>query len=340
MSDKRVVVKSKKPRSVVRPRNNNRANVAHSQAQRASDFGRKVSPPSNPPDTTAQPWWPLIISAIHDPGDYTIDTLVKDFQSQLNNDKYTFNSNSYNADSGTPFRAQFRFLGVDVWNITGRIVSLTVWEIPEQTYIESVEKFDEKDQLGSWVDCGGASAFPSVGYRYPSSHHRRIYRPDPRYADKKIISTIAASGDKILVHLHINWKCDGYPKFSTVQQAHIPILRKLEQTNQKLVNINRSILEAQGDTGNAIVKGVKIGAKYVLPIIAAENRAGSAAEVAAIVSEKQRQSDILPELLARIEQLEIKLSEGASSSPSECEILNLEDPLLEDLTPEDEVSHN
>lgn len=169
--------------------------------RRYSSFrGLRYSPPTNPPDTTAQPWWPLTISAIHKQGDYTFTHLINDFQSQLNSSKFTFNSTDFNADTGTSFRIQIRLEKVAVWNLTGKIISLSVWEIPEPTTIAATT---EKTQLGSWVDCGSASSFPCVGYRYPESHTYRVYRPDPLLAKQVILSTTSSTSDSILYHIHI-----------------------------------------------------------------------------------------------------------------------------------------
>lgn len=315
-------------------RRNQRANRRQRRSQKQGDFGTKVSPPVNPPDTVAQPWWPLTISSIRQPGEYTIDSFVTDFQNQLNADQYTFNTQSYDSDTGKPFRIQVRFMGVDVWNLTGRILSLTVWELPEQNYTETPDKFAQKDQLGSWVDCGGPSAFPAIGYRYPASHHRRVYRPDPRYKAKSIVSTIAASGDRILIHLHCNWKADGFPKFTSVQQPHLPLLKEIRESNKHLVEINESILEKQSDRGNAIVKGASVAAQYVIPIVTGDQREpqslvniGSPADVARVVCQKDKDNDLALALLARIDALEQSLSELSvrTTTSSPIEVVESED---------------
>lgn len=139
--------------------------------------GGKFSPSVNPPDTTAHPWYPLVISAIIAPGDFTFKTLIERFQAQLNAGKLTFNSADFNSDKGEPFRIQIRFQTVAVWNLTGRIVSSTIWDVEEQTTNDAKQR--EKDQLGAWVDCGGPQAFPCVGYHYPESYRNKVFRPDP-----------------------------------------------------------------------------------------------------------------------------------------------------------------
>lgn len=198
--------------------------------------GNPYTPLSNPPGTTAQPWRPLVISSINAPGDYTFTSLIEDFQAQLNTSKFTFNTVSFNTDTGTPFRIQIRLEKVSVWNLTGKILSLSVWEIPEPSTTQATT---EKTQLGSWVDCGGPSCFPSVGYNYPESHRHRVYRPDPLLAKQVILSTTSAAGDRILCHLHILCKTDGFPKFPTVGDIVSESLRNIEASTGALSSASK-----------------------------------------------------------------------------------------------------
>lgn len=252
----------------------------------------RYTPPTNPPDTTSQPWWPLILSVISSPGDFTFTSLIKAFQKQVNSSGSTFNVTDFNDDKGVPFRIQIRFQRVAVWNLTGRIVSLSVWDVEQQT----TNSFDqrEKDQLGAWVDCGGASCFPSIGYTYPPSYQQQVYRPDPRYASLAITSTTGGSRDSILHHVHILWKSDGYPKFDSVSRPIRDLETRLENLSGEISTLTETaneIKSSQPSTLIKVVEGLTLVASYVAPLVAepsAETYGGTAANIAAVVARDDR----------------------------------------------------
>lgn len=245
------------------------------------EYGARYTPATNPPDTTSQPWWSLVISSIRKPGDYTFTELVKDFLKQVGTG-YTFNSTTFDQDSGTPFRFCVRIERVVVWNLTGRIVSLSVWDVEERS--NASDTTTQTDLLGGWVDCGGASCFPAIGFRYPSSHHRRVYRPDPRYASVKIVTTTGGSSDSILHHIHIQWRADGVSKFTTVKSE----VEEITNTVQEQVGLLKDAIDEK--EGPSLAKrtvanlGV-IAANYVIPLTLEEPAIlGSAAHIANIVA--------------------------------------------------------
>lgn len=260
---------SKSQKKVVQQKRNKRNNSkasSYTAAERANDYGRKYSPGPNPPDVTAQPWWPITISAIRKPGDYTFDQLISDFLLQVGKG-LTFNPTDWTSDKGSPFRIQFRFQKVAVWNLTGRIVSLVVWDIEEITYIDKVHT--EKDTLGSWIDCGGSSTFPAIGYVYPATHHRRVFRPDPRYQGYKILTTTASSSDSILYHLKVEWRSDGNPaptpgiRFPAVER----ILKDLGPRIDKVAVAVEKAEKDREDSSNSVLRTVVDGIGYTASVV-------------------------------------------------------------------------
>lgn len=252
---------------------------------KTGEFGGKFTPATNPPDTTASPWWPLVVSSIRKAGDYTFDSLVTDFLKQVGTG-FTFNPTGYNTDKGSPFRILFRFERVAVWNLTGRIVSLSVWDVEERS--DASTDTAQTDLLGGWVDCGGAACFPAVGYAYPSSHHRRVYRPDPRYSAVKILTTTGGSSDYLLHHLHIQWKADGLPKFSTVSSD-------VEQITASIDGL-RSTLDKDGPSlGRKVINSVgPVLANYVIPLALGDSVPATAANIASIVGNTSGSPPPLP----------------------------------------------
>lgn len=255
--------------------------------ERANDFGRKYSPGPNPPDTTAQPWWPITISSIRAPGDYTFDLLISDFLAQVGKG-LTFNPNTWNSDSSNSFRLQIRIQRVAVWNLTGRIVSLVVWDIEEITAINS--DHTENDTLGSWIDCGGSSTFPAIGYSYPSTHHRRVFRPDPRYSGYKILTTSGGSKDSILYHIKIEWRSDGIPKpstlirFPTVERVIGQLGPKLDAVVSAVECAEKKREESSSSVIKTVVDGVDLAANVVLPIAYPGVFRGDATTIASLCS--------------------------------------------------------
>lgn len=271
---------------VQRKRNNRRKANSYTPSERANDYGRKFSPGPNPPDVTAQPWWPVTISAIRKPGDYTFDHLIKDFLLQVGKG-YTFNPVDWNSDKGSPFRIQFRFQKVAVWNLTGRLVSLVVWDIEEITYLDKVHT--EKDTLGSWIDCGGVTSFPAVGYNYPSTHHRRVFRPDPRYEGYKILTTSASTDDSILYHIKVEWRSDGNPgptpgiKYPTAER----LIKNLGPRIDKVASAVEKAEKDREESSNSIVKTVVDGVGYTASVVfpvAAAVLPGDATTIASLCS--------------------------------------------------------
>lgn len=261
--------KSKPKRTIVEGRKTKR-NI---RGTKVGEFGSRYSPPTNPPDTTAQPWWSLVISSIRKPGDYTFDTLVTDFLKQVGQG-LTFNPTGYNTDTGKPFRIQLRVERVAVWNLSGRIVSLSVWDVEERH--DATTQSTQTDLLGGWVDCGGANCFPSVGYSYPSSHHRRVYRPDPRYAEVKLFTTTGGSSDWILYHIHIHWRADGLTKFSTVKS-------EVEEITDSVVDLKVALDKEGPSLASRTLQNVgRIAANYVIPLALGESIPGTSANIASL----------------------------------------------------------
>lgn len=262
----------KNQRKVVEARSSKRQN--HPAGRKNGEFGQKLTPSPNPPDTTATPWWPLVISCIRRPGDYTFTLLIADFLKQVGQG-HTFNPTDFNEDKGNPFRIQLRIDRVSVWNLTGRIVSLSIWDVEERADTKAV--IVQTDLLGGWVDCGGVNCFPAVGFQYPSSHHRRVYRPDPRYASVKLFTTTGGSTDSILSHVHIQWRADGLPKFSTVSSGVEEISSQISELSTKLDKESPSL-------GSKVIDKVgPVLANYVIPLALGESVPGTSLNIGSIV---------------------------------------------------------
>lgn len=232
--------------------NSRKAKVPRSQNVTSRQVkGFKYSPPINPPDTTAQPWYPLCLSWLSGPGAVKFDKVVTVFKAQLDPMGTGLNPNPNNSNDKKSFRVQFRFLRVAVWNLSGRAISLTVWDDLEQNNTD-------KDQLGGWTDCGGIASFPCIGYQYPMSHTNRVHRPDELLHDTVIFNTTASSNkDNIMAHLHILWRFDGSVK--VISEIRTPEQDLLEA----IAGLTQGIKDAQPSTIERVVDGAKTVASVV-----------------------------------------------------------------------------
>lgn len=262
--------KQKNSKSKGKPQTRTQSRGSYTQSERTADYGRKYTPPTNPPDVTAQPWWGVTLSAIRKPGNYSFKDLHDDFFTQVGGTN-TFNQTSWDSDASNAFRFQVRISKVSVWNLTGRLISLVVWDIEEINYIDAQHK--EVDVLGSWVDCGGPSHFPTVGYYYPSTHSRRVFRPDPRYKDYNILTTQGFKTDSILYHLKIEWRSDGVPGnkplafIPSVERLIGKLTPKIDEVIEAVKCAEKDREEKSSTVKNLIVDGASVAANYVVPIV-------------------------------------------------------------------------
>lgn len=213
--------------------------------------GFKYSPALNPPDVTAQPWYPLTLSWLSKPGTVTFDKVISVFKAQLDPTSCGLNPAANNSNSKGSFRVQLRFTRVAVWNLSGRAISLTVWDDLEQNNTD-------KDQLGGWTDCGGIASFPCIGYQYPLSHANRVHRPDELIHDTVVFSTTASgSTDNIMAHLHILWRFDGSVK------VIVEIKSPEQELLEAIAALTKEIKDAQPSTVERIIDGGKTIASVV-----------------------------------------------------------------------------
>lgn len=226
--------------------------------------GGKFTPPSNPPDVTAQPWYPLVLSWTANPGLTTFSTLVAKFRAELDPHSTGFNQAIFASGDPKSFRVQFRFKKVVTWNLTGKAISLTIYDDLEQNNTD-------KDQLGGWTDCGGPSYFPAIGFIYPYSHANRVHRPDEKLKDTVIFQTTAsASSDTLLMHLSVLWRFDGSVKaLGTLPSNEERLLAAIK-------NLAGQIRQNQPSTLSRVVDGVRKTASLVSVIAAPEGPGPSA----------------------------------------------------------------
>lgn len=219
---------------------------------RAQLNGGKFSPSVNPPDTTAQPWYPLVLSWVSIPGNVLFKHLLENFKRQ-------FDPLNTGLNPTSKFAIQIRFRKVSVWNLTGKALSLSVYD-------DLVADNENKDQLGGWTDCGGPAAFPAIGYTYSYAHANKVHRPEKTNEGIIVYNTTASSAsDSVLNHLAILWRFDGSVRALSVLPSHE------ERLLAGISSITAEIKAQQPSTFEKVIDGVKSVASLVTIAAAARS---------------------------------------------------------------------
>lgn len=177
--------------------------------------GYRYSPSASIPETTPKPWYPLVVNYTSTPEEITAGYFVSYILKQLDPDSITFRpAGSESGRVGASF--ELRFNKVEVWNLTGKAVSLTVWE-PANQYKANDPGYTY-NQLGGWTDSGGDNSFPRIGYSYPFSLQQETHTLNYANANtfKLITTTASSSSDTILHRFHLHWRVPGPVQFTTV----------------------------------------------------------------------------------------------------------------------------
>lgn len=236
--------------------------------------GYKYTPSAQIPESNPKPWWPLTISITSSPKEIKAEDIRKAFRAQL--------------QPGTPKSYLFadinllhfdaRYLRVEAWNLTGKALSLTIYQLPPITY-NPAGNFSPvtTTQLGGWTDAGGTNSFPRLGYVYPLASQAVSYPvqkfDDPSYSI--LTTTAGASTDTILHRIHIlfrphgdtiytsvlNPSLDSYYLADTSRSLSNQIEASLRSRHKALLSILKSILnkipsnleESDSDSLSALV---------------------------------------------------------------------------------------
>lgn len=250
-------------------------------------LGQKFTPSLNPPDITAQPWCNVILAQVDNHQKFFYSDLVKWLKIQVDPEHRGFNRNDFDSNSEDSFRVQFKLRSVTVWNLTGKVLGLSVNDFTTAR--------GGSDQLGGWVDCGGPSSFPAVGYRYPSSHQNFVFRPDQSNKSSELFVTTAGQSDSLLYHISISYRFDGPIKFIVPAQV-----AEIISSNVCDIKSNQpSIL-------NRIKDGVEVGAAVITAVSTTGD--SNALIPSGSINSKESIGDQIKDLVDRFDRLESVLS--------------------------------
>lgn len=201
--------------------------------------GGKQDVPVNPPSVTYQPWNSV--------------TLVKTFQGnisvqandilQMMRDQLDPTGRGFNATTSgdSRFVVQLRIFSVRAWNLTGRVLSLSVDDFGDYLPAQG-----GRDQLCGIVDTGTSTHTPAVGYDLPMSHRNHVIRTDDQTGTDYLFNIQSSPNDQCIAYIRLAYRFDGPVK---APQYLLPIDKILHHAKSTDVNIQTTtthLIELKG----------------------------------------------------------------------------------------------
>lgn len=219
--------------------------------------GGKFTPPTNPPDVTYIPWVPVTLVISHKgPLSFKVNDIKTYLRKQLDPTSRGFNQ----SDSGDKrFVVQYRVLKVQSWNLTGRVIALSI-----DDFIDSSANTGGRDQLCGLVDTGTSTHTPAVGYQLPHSHAHHVLRTDDKQAEEYLIDVSAPGSDQCITYLTILYRFDGPAKHPSVLSPIVEVRETLDALSNRIMKYREpSKLEL-------VLNGVKYVAEAVAVLSGAQ----------------------------------------------------------------------
>lgn len=234
--------------------------------------GGKIELSSNPPEVTYQPWMPLVVVHSGQSGEITmrVRDLCRQIAQQI--DPTGHGLRPYANDwSASECIMQLRIRSVRVWNVTGRMIAISV-----DDFSDANKAIADVDTLCGLVDTGSNLHVPAVGYQLPISHQNIVLRNDALTAKTIIYHVNCPTTDVCIIYTNVFFRFDGPAKFSTFNDTMYKLITRIRTETVRIQadveDIGKNVTEIKdhdrGTIGNAIVKGVEITAPFVLPALA------------------------------------------------------------------------
>lgn len=219
---------------------------------------------------------------------------------QLDPTKRGFNQNTRGDGR---FVVQFRLFSVQVWNLTGKTVSLSVTD-----FSESVSASGGRDQLCGIVDTGSQTHTPCIGYLLPASHRQQVLRTDDEQGQDILFNIQAGTSDQCMLYLRIVFRFDGPvnpPKLLLPLDTINDKLEDLSDTNSKtsrkivgmdkilrrLKEISENTYATRPSTIKKVIEGVEYTAMAVSAFAAVSDDNSSICDVAKYLDELELQEE-------------------------------------------------
>lgn len=204
--------------------------------------GGKMLTTNDPPPLTYQPWNHITLAWHSKPGDHNFGDLVNQIKTQIDPNKTGFSEK---------LAIQMKIHSVRVWNLTGKTISLTVYDFHDD---------DNVDQLCGLMDAGANPGVPRIGYELPLSFRQQVMRNDSTTGKRNLFTTSATDADTILQYIRMEWRFDGPVKGPSIDlNWERRLLEKqskaLEVAETTSTNIKK-LLESQPSTVERIISGI------------------------------------------------------------------------------------
>lgn len=234
--------------------------------------GGRFDPGTNPPSVDAQTWMHQVlvdtfkISAKG--GTYTINIIAEQLRGQLDPTKHGMKQDS-------DYRIQFRLKSIRAWNLTGRLIGLSV-----EDFSDASKNTLSVDQLCGLIDTGSPTHTPALGYHLPLAHQSHVLRNDAENGGMHLCDITGGTGDTVMVYFSLMWRFDGPYR---VPSSLVPIDEILARTRRDMRagfsdtisaidKMSNSIQGSMPDTTNKIVDNAAHLASYVTTIMADDDR--------------------------------------------------------------------
>lgn len=213
-------------------------------------LGGKFTPPTNPPDITYMPWHPVTLVISHSK---TLDFQVKHFKDYLKAQLDPTNRGFNQTSSGDKrFVIQVRLLQISAWNLTGRVIALSV-----DDYTDSLADSGARDQLCGLVDTGSSLHIPCVGYTLSQAHQQHVLRTDDKQDNMYLFQVSGSTGEQFITYVKILYRFDGPAK-------HPTILSPLQEIRDTVSDLSNEIAKREEpSTLELTVNGVRYLAEAV-----------------------------------------------------------------------------
>lgn len=243
--------------------------------------GGRFTPPSNPPDVNFMPWVPVTLVISHKEHlSFKVQDILTYLKAQVDPTGRGFNKET---SGDKRFVIQFRLLTIMAWNLSGRVISLSV-----DDFTDSIADADGRDQLCGLVDTGTVTHTPAVGYTLPLSAQQHVLRTDDKNKDMYLFD-VNGSGGQFMTYIKILYRFDGPAR-------HPSVTSPVEETNDMLGQISNKIVQKRDPSTLELTIN---GMKYV-------------AEAVTLLSATSHPPPVIdPELIQRVRKLSLKSDESS-----------------------------
>lgn len=209
---------------------------------------------SNPPDVTYQPWNRItLVKPIQKTQDFKLIDFLVILRKQIDPTNRGFNQ--INSGDGR-FVVQFKLHSVRAWNLTGRVISLSVDDFSDVNSAKG-----GRDQLCGLVDTGSQAHAPSVGYHLPANHRNHVLRTDDNESGMYLFNISCGDGDACVVYIDVMYRFDGPVSVPTLLLPDRKIIRELAATRDnttRTTGVLKTLSQIANETKIAVLELQKI----------------------------------------------------------------------------------